>query len=105
MRPVKPEKKKTVDKINCIRPPMEKRNMKMNKLKWTLPLAVLATTAAVLLTTGCGNQTTPPPGTPPAEKPAVTATNVLYTCPMHPDFVTNQPGSCPICGMHLVPKT
>ncbi|SFI23498.1 copper-transporting P-type ATPase [Modicisalibacter xianhensis] len=26
-----------------------------------------------------------------------------YTCPMHPDIVTNQPGDCPRCGMHLVP--
>lgn len=25
-----------------------------------------------------------------------------YTCPMHPNIVTAQPGSCPICGMHLV---
>lgn len=26
----------------------------------------------------------------------------VYTCPMHPNIVTAQPGSCPICGMHLV---
>lgn len=25
-----------------------------------------------------------------------------YTCPMHPDIITGEPGSCPICGMHLV---
>ncbi|HZW20744.1 efflux RND transporter periplasmic adaptor subunit [Noviherbaspirillum sp.] len=25
-----------------------------------------------------------------------------YTCPMHPDVVKDGPGSCPICGMHLV---
>lgn len=27
----------------------------------------------------------------------------LYTCPMHPQIIKNEPGSCPICGMTLVP--
>jgi membrane fusion protein, copper/silver efflux system len=27
-----------------------------------------------------------------------------YTCPMHPQIVQNEPGTCPICGMDLVPK-
>jgi Cu(I)/Ag(I) efflux system membrane fusion protein len=26
-----------------------------------------------------------------------------YTCPMHPQVVQQQPGTCPICGMDLVP--
>jgi Cu+-exporting ATPase len=26
-----------------------------------------------------------------------------YTCPMHPEVVRDEPGSCPICGMALVP--
>jgi Cu+-exporting ATPase len=25
-----------------------------------------------------------------------------YTCPMHPEIITNEPGDCPICGMDLV---
>jgi FtsP/CotA-like multicopper oxidase with cupredoxin domain len=25
-----------------------------------------------------------------------------YTCPMHPDFVSSEPGTCPQCGMKLV---
>ncbi|MBI1993727.1 MAG: heavy metal translocating P-type ATPase [Deltaproteobacteria bacterium] len=29
----------------------------------------------------------------------------LYTCPMHPEIVKSEPGSCPICGMALEPKT
>jgi hypothetical protein len=29
---------------------------------------------------------------------------VKYTCPMHPDVVSNHPGKCPKCGMTLVPK-
>jgi len=26
-----------------------------------------------------------------------------YTCPMHPTYVSDKPGDCPICGMKLVP--
>ena len=26
-----------------------------------------------------------------------------YTCPMHPQIIRDEPGSCPICGMDLVP--
>jgi Cu+-exporting ATPase len=28
-----------------------------------------------------------------------------YTCPMHPEVLTSEPGDCPICGMALEPKT
>jgi membrane fusion protein, copper/silver efflux system len=27
-----------------------------------------------------------------------------FTCPMHPQIVRREPGSCPICGMALVKK-
>ena len=30
---------------------------------------------------------------------------VEYTCPMHPQIVRDAPGSCPICGMALEPRT
>src|SRR6184192_525699 len=26
-----------------------------------------------------------------------------YTCPMHPEVITDHPGNCPKCGMTLVP--
>ena len=28
---------------------------------------------------------------------------VVYTCPMHPEVVSDEPGSCPDCGMKLMP--
>ncbi|SDK24367.1 Multidrug efflux pump subunit AcrA (membrane-fusion protein) [Catalinimonas alkaloidigena] len=28
----------------------------------------------------------------------------LYTCPMHPQVIQEGPGSCPVCGMDLVPQ-
>jgi hypothetical protein len=27
----------------------------------------------------------------------------LYHCPMHPTYISDRPGDCPICGMRLVP--
>jgi len=29
---------------------------------------------------------------------------IEYTCPMHPEIVQDEPGSCPRCGMFLVPR-
>ena len=26
-----------------------------------------------------------------------------YTCPMHPEVISDKPGKCPKCGMNLVP--
>jgi Cu2+-exporting ATPase len=26
-----------------------------------------------------------------------------FTCPMHPEIMKDAPGTCPICGMNLVP--
>ncbi|MFO0737380.1 MAG: heavy metal-binding domain-containing protein [Labilithrix sp.] len=37
-----------------------------------------------------------------ATSPAASAT--AYTCPMHPEVTSPQPGHCPKCGMNLVPK-
>ncbi len=28
-----------------------------------------------------------------------------YHCPMHPTYISDRPGDCPICGMRLVPMT
>jgi membrane fusion protein, copper/silver efflux system len=32
------------------------------------------------------------------------ATNQIYYCPMHPNYTSDKPGKCPICGMDLVLK-
>ncbi len=41
------------------------------------------------------------PAQTPPEKSADQKTT--YTCPMHPEYVSDKPGNCPICGMTLVP--
>ncbi len=35
--------------------------------------------------------------------PAPARAAVQYTCAMHPQIIRDRPGSCPICGMNLVP--
>src|SRR6266404_771821 len=39
------------------------------------------------------------------EPPPPAGGQVLWTCPMHPQIVRKEPGSCPICGMALEPMT
>jgi Cu+-exporting ATPase len=41
----------------------------------------------------------------PIEKVSSQAAAGNYTCPMHPEIVRREPGSCPICGMALEPRT
>ncbi len=33
-----------------------------------------------------------------------TTTKEIYTCPMHPEVLSDKPGKCPKCGMHLEKK-
>ncbi|MGA8075356.1 MAG: YHS domain-containing protein, partial [Candidatus Acidiferrales bacterium] len=42
---------------------------------------------------------------PPAHSPDSLSSSNSYTCPMHPQIVRPGPGSCPICGMALEPRT
>ena len=89
-------------------------------------MRVFTLAAALFLSAGCADGTVPPPnaahpasehapeGTayvpPPATSPAPASSahehgeHVTYTCPMHPEVVSDKPGQCPKCGMNLVPK-
>jgi Cu+-exporting ATPase len=37
--------------------------------------------------------------------PVPSSSKTEYTCPMHPEIVRSEPGTCPLCGMALEPKT
>jgi Cu(I)/Ag(I) efflux system membrane fusion protein len=64
---------------------------------------------AIGLVAGCGR-----PASDEASEPVVAAADdtaaehalkhadLLYRCPMHPEVVRDEPGTCPICGMQLV---
>jgi membrane fusion protein, copper/silver efflux system len=57
------------------------------RIRWSV-LAIVVFLIAGLLLVGCGKS-------PQAD--------VRYHCPMHPTFISDKPGDCPICGMRLVP--
>jgi Cu+-exporting ATPase len=40
---------------------------------------------------------------PSASAPQALSPGTTFTCPMHPEVVRSEPGSCPICGMALEP--
>jgi len=43
------------------------------------------------------------PGPAPVAGSGSATQAVTYTCPMHPQYTSDHPGDCPICGMRLVP--
>lgn len=65
----------------------------MKKILKILPVLLIAATALFGLHSCNGTQT---------EEHSETAEKQTYTCPMHPQIVSNKPGTCPICGMDLV---
>ena len=80
-------------------------------MKNAMPLALAA---LALVSTGCSDNkgaaektttTTAPAATAPAAPASdAPATATAYTCPMHPEVVSSQPGKCPKCNMDLVVK-
>ncbi|HSZ73015.1 MAG TPA: heavy metal-binding domain-containing protein [Cytophagaceae bacterium] len=58
-------------------------------------LSLLAFATLSFMVISCGSSET---------KEKISETTVFYSCPMHPEVVTNAPGKCPKCGMDLVKK-
>ena len=54
---------------------------------------------------GHGAKTGAKAGAEPGASSATSGDKVRYTCPMHPEINSADPGSCPKCGMTLVPVT
>jgi hypothetical protein len=74
---------------------------------------LLAATAVLVAVSGTGLWLSGCTGNSPSgatDQTGVTAPGgqaeegVVYTCPMHPEVVSDHPGKCPICGMNLVKK-
>jgi ABC-type oligopeptide transport system substrate-binding subunit len=68
------------------------------KMKLIVIGLMVVLSAAVLLT-ACEKK-----AAAKTEAPAAAGQAVVYTCPMHPEVVSNVPGKCPKCGMNLVVK-
>jgi hypothetical protein len=76
----------------------ETKTMKINKYtqKRSTATAILFFFLAVLvLALACSKH---------HEKEITTSGQQLYTCPMHPEVISDHPGVCPICKMDLVKK-
>jgi hypothetical protein len=57
-----------------------------------LLLAGMGTGGFLLTSSGCSRH-----------QDQAAAAKTTYTCPMHPEVVSDKPGKCPKCGMNLVP--
>jgi len=66
-------------------------------VKTLLATVLIVATAAL---TACGKA--PAPAETPLEH-AAKHLDPAYVCPMHPDVTSDEPGTCPVCGMALVP--
>jgi hypothetical protein len=63
-------------------------------------IGLMIVLSAVLILTACGQK-----AAAKAEIPlAAAGQKVVYTCPMHPEVISDKPGKCPKCGMNLVLK-
>ncbi len=72
----------------------------MNKIKFLITIFIiglLAATSGFLVVKYLANKTS---GLTTATK----TNKSIYYCPMHPDYTSDKPGECPICGMNLVKK-
>ncbi|MEZ5540469.1 MAG: efflux RND transporter periplasmic adaptor subunit [Pseudomonadota bacterium] len=71
-------------------------------------LAICSCLLLACLLAACGSGTATAPGDletiTDAATPETEAAHVHYVCPMHPQIIRDEPGSCPICGMDLVAK-
>ncbi len=66
---------------------------------WATVWAFGATLAAATTLAACKKKVEEPTETAEITEAAA---GTVYTCPMHPDVTSDQPGKCPTCGMDLV---
>ena len=65
-------------------------------VRLSIGLLAVGALAAGILATGCGRTA--------GGGRIAGGQHQLYHCPMHPTYVSDRPGDCPICGMKLVPS-
>ncbi|MGN6249517.1 MAG: efflux RND transporter periplasmic adaptor subunit [Ginsengibacter sp.] len=66
-----------------------------SKILFTKALLIISLVASVINFAGCNSGNV---------KVAANEKEEIYTCSMHPQIISHQPGRCPICGMNLVKK-
>jgi Cu(I)/Ag(I) efflux system membrane fusion protein len=68
-------------------------------------LSILLLVVSIIVLAGCNAEVPEQEATETALEHALKHTDPDYVCPMHPQIIRGEPGSCPICGMDLVPKS
>jgi hypothetical protein len=84
-----------------------KKNILLVAFLALLPIAFYACSNNRASTTGPATTASLSAATHPTaanDSVPVKKTAILYTCPMHPEIISNKPGKCPKCGMDLVKK-
>jgi len=66
-----------------------------SKILWAI--SALTVAGLLAMAAGCGRSA------PAHTDHTLGAAKQKYHCPMHPTYVSDKPGDCPICGMKLVP--
>lgn len=55
----------------------------------------------IVIAFSCNNSS---PKADTMDVPVMETAHIFYTCPMHPEVHSHEPGICPTCGMDLVKK-
>jgi len=81
--------------------------MARTKMRWLSFASAAALTAAVALIAACDEaiHDHAANGVAADDSTATTVTAERWICPMHPTYVSDHQGTCPICGMDLVPAS
>jgi len=82
--------------------PMPEHNYIHEDKPGKCPICGMTLIPVMALPEATTNSALPNTATPSNAKPAA---KQLYTCPMHPEVISDKPGQCPKCGMTLVPVT
>ncbi len=67
--------------------------MRRNKYIFVIATCFILAAGALFVISGCGKS---------ANTVKTGHEKVMYHCPMHPTYISDKPGDCPICGMKLV---
>ena len=85
---------------------MKSEKSKINQLVskyWILLIAIVFVLGYVIGNSGESGQVSNEEERQHSEEEVVETVHSIYTCSMHPQIREDEPGSCPICGMDLIP--